>query len=156
MNKLICQKCGSEISKKLGVTLTYCTNCEANIQHLQPEQTASVEGVPTLVSPKPTNQISQARPKRTGIFLGCLGLGFAAILLSALFLVYFQTCKISWLSPLRILVPCSSTNAGLLAESTDLFTGSALPEIINQLKKEIGGKVKAISIHIRVCLNFKI
>ena len=84
MNKLICQKCGGEISNEFGVTLTYCTNCGASIKNLQTEKTVALNEVPTLVSPKPANFNSPPNSKTTRNVLGCLGVGFAAILLSAI------------------------------------------------------------------------
>lgn len=84
MNQETCQKCGAEISNEFGVTLTYCTNCGASIRNLQTEKTASLEGVPTLISPKLANYNSPSNSKMTRNFLGCLGLGFGAVLLSAI------------------------------------------------------------------------
>lgn len=71
MNKLICQKCGGEISNEFGITLFHCTNCGAGIQSL-----------PTPISPKLLNNNPPSNSKMTLYFLGCLGLG--AVLLSAL------------------------------------------------------------------------
>ncbi len=82
MNKLICQKCGGEISNEFGVTLVYCTNCGAGVQSMQPEKTAVLGEVPTLVSPKSLINNSSSNSKMTRNVLGCLGLG--VVLLSAL------------------------------------------------------------------------
>ncbi|MEP6902050.1 MAG: tetratricopeptide repeat protein [Actinomycetota bacterium] len=82
MNKLICQKCGGEISNEFGVTLVYCTNCGAGVQSLQPEKPVAFGQVPKLVSPKSPTNNSSSNSKMARYFLGCLGLG--AILLLAL------------------------------------------------------------------------
>jgi len=41
MNKIICSKCDGEISKDFGVSLSYCTNCGANIRLPIEEKTVS-------------------------------------------------------------------------------------------------------------------
>ncbi|CAN5510085.1 peptide ABC transporter substrate-binding protein [soil metagenome] len=83
MNKLICQKCGVEISNEFGVTLTYCTNCGESIKNLHTEKTVELNEVQTLVSPPTLNQNAPPKSNLTRNVLGCLGLGFGAVLLSA-------------------------------------------------------------------------
>lgn len=82
MNKLICQKCGGEISNEFGVTLTYCTNCGASIKNLQSEKTVAINEVQTLVSPKPANFNAPPKSNTTRNVLGCLGAAFGIVLLS--------------------------------------------------------------------------
>jgi oligopeptide transport system substrate-binding protein len=84
MNQEICQKCGAEISNQFGISLAYCTNCGASIRNLHAENLSSLEGAPTLLSPKTTNYNSPSNSKTTRNVLGCLGLGLGAILLAAI------------------------------------------------------------------------
>lgn len=85
MSKLICQKCGGEISNDFGVTLFHCTNCGASIESFPTENPAAFDDVQTLVSPKSPNYNPQSNSKMTRNVLGCLGLG--AILLAAVGIV---------------------------------------------------------------------
>ena len=39
MDKLLCEKCGSEISNDFKHTLSFCTNCGAGIQNLHTNKT---------------------------------------------------------------------------------------------------------------------
>src|SRR3712207_4908761 len=84
MNRQICAKCGGVISNDFGNTLLFCTNCGAPIRNLSQEKTLSLSGEPTVVSPsRQTNPGAAANRKMTRYVLGCLGLLFGAVILSA-------------------------------------------------------------------------
>jgi len=43
LNKIVCQKCGEEISNDFGVSLTFCANCGESLTNLSNKKTLSLE-----------------------------------------------------------------------------------------------------------------
>ena len=78
MNKMICQKCGDEISNEFGVTLSFCTNCGATLNNLTADQTIESKRE-TVQNKKPKNNLF------TGLTLGAV---LTLILLGGGFLFY--------------------------------------------------------------------
>lgn len=67
MNKLICQKCGGEISNDFNNTLLYCTNCGASLNLAAGDKTLVLPDSKTLLSPTPQNR--QAKTRKTWRYL---------------------------------------------------------------------------------------
>lgn len=51
MNKIICRKCGDEISNESGAMLTFCPNCGASLTNLSKEKPLSSKKYPPTQSP---------------------------------------------------------------------------------------------------------
>lgn len=66
MDKLICQRCKSEISNDFNVTLVYCTNCGVSIANLINKKTELLEPLPTISSFSPSTKHSPNDSKTEG------------------------------------------------------------------------------------------
>ncbi len=145
MSKITCQKCGGEISNDFGVTLSFCTNCGASIQSLPgSEKTLSFSGEPTVVSPVRVQNIGAASNQKTGrYFLGCLGLLFGGVILSAVGIFgYWQWTEKNSVSPEyfgKIYPPKAQTVRFMTASTVDpdsldpQFSGYSESAITNAL-----------------------
>lgn len=74
MNKLICQKCGGEISNDFNNTLVFCTNCGANLSLAESEKTLSLPDSEALVSAA----LRPAKSKTNKVLLYVIG-GFGLL-----------------------------------------------------------------------------
>lgn len=78
MSKLICQKCGEEISNEFGVTLSFCTNCGAALSNFGEVETVELK-----------RQTGKKKPPKNNILKGLiLGTLMTLFLLGGFYFVY--------------------------------------------------------------------
>lgn len=90
MDKLICQKCGCEISNDFNNTLVFCTNCGANLNLAESEKTLSLPGSEALRSAAPRPEKPKTN-KSLLYFIG--GFGLLGIVLSAVGFYFYGLPK---------------------------------------------------------------
>lgn len=74
MSKIICAKCGNEVTNEFGVTLTFCTNCGTSL-NIQPEKTLTFENTAASSKQKSRFPVILLTSLLTSVFLVALAVG---------------------------------------------------------------------------------